>query len=147
LAFSKYLAMSEGSISSLCTISCTFFTGIGQVDPGRYDGIQRVRSDRYNLLGSFSHEASAEERRKTSNVTLGQSNFGQWRTPSLRNLTKTAPYMHDGSLATLRDVVDAYADIDPERIHSNGEAIIRPLDFDNRDREDLVAFLRSLSSK
>jgi len=124
-----------------------FFTGIGQVDPGRYDGIQRVRSDRYNLLGSFSHEASAEERRKTSNVTLGQSNFGQWRTPSLRNLTKTAPYMHDGSLATLRDVVDAYADIDPERIHSDGEAIIRPLDFDNRDREDLVAFLRSLSSK
>ena len=38
-----------------------------------------------------------------------------------------------------------YADIDPERIHSDGEAIIRPLALDDQDREDLVAFLESLS--
>ncbi|NND89471.1 MAG: hypothetical protein HKN42_01305 [Granulosicoccus sp.] len=86
------------------------------------------------------------EIRKTLSVTLGQINFGQWRTPSLRNLKYTAPYMHDGSLATLREVVDAYADIDPERIHNDGEAIIRPLSLDDRAREDLVAFLQSLSA-
>ena len=78
-------------------------------------------------------------------IFFGQVNFGQWRTPSLRNLVYTAPCMHDGSLATLREVVDAYADIDPERIHSDGEAIIRPLALDDQDREDLVAFLKSLS--
>ncbi len=122
-----------------------FFTGVGEVDPGRYTGIQRLRSDPYNLLGGFSVDVSAHDERKTRTVTLDQNNFGQWRTPSLRNLAYTAPYTHDGSLATLRDVVDAYADIDPERIHGNGEALIRPLDLSEQQREDLVAFLKTLS--
>ncbi len=123
-----------------------FYTGIGEVDPGRYSGIERVRKDRYNLAGPFNGSHDESEIRKTLSVTLGQVNFGQWRTPSLRNLVYTAPYMHDGSLATLREVVDAYADIDPERIHSDGEAIIRPLALDDQGREDLVAFLESLSA-
>jgi len=53
--------------------------------------------------------------------------------------------MHDGSLESLRDVVDAYADINPERLHSQGEAILKPLNLDNNDREDLVRFLETLS--
>ena len=123
-----------------------FYTAIGEVDPGRYSGIERVRKDRYNLLGPFNGSHDDNEIRKTLSVTLGQVNFGQWRTPSLRNLVYTAPYMHDGSLDTLREVVDAYADVDPDRIHSDGEAIIRPLALDEQEREDLVAFLESLSA-
>ena len=123
----------------------SFFTGVGEVDPGRYRGIQRVREDRYNLLGVFNGRTRAHEQRKTSSVRLQQSNWGQWRTPSLRNLVSTGPYMHNGSLTSLRDVVDAYADIDPDRLHANGESILKPLNLDDADREDLVAFLRSLS--
>jgi len=108
-----------------------FFTGVGQVDPGRYSGIQRVRKDRYNLLGEFNEASQEAAKRKTRTVTIGQVNFGQWRTPSLRNLRQTAPYMHD---------------IDPQRLHSQGESILKPLDFDGRDREDLVRFLESLST-
>ncbi len=122
-----------------------FFSAVGQVDSGRYAGIQRVREDRYNLAGRFNGTGVANEIRKTTRVKLVQGNFGQWRTPSLRNLVSTAPYMHDGSLATLRDVVDAYADINPDRLHSNGEAILKPLPLTERDRDDLVAFLQSLS--
>lgn len=122
-----------------------FFTGVGQVDPGRYSGIQRVRQDAFNLLGVHNKTQVPEEVRKTQTVTLGQVNFGQWRTPTLRNLTFTAPYTHDGSLSTLRDVVDSYADIDTERLHSQGEAILKPLNLDNTAREDLVSFLESLS--
>ncbi|OED41470.1 hypothetical protein AB833_09610 [Chromatiales bacterium (ex Bugula neritina AB1)] len=123
-----------------------FFTGVGQVDPGRYTGIKRVREDPYNLVGQYNTQRLSGPVRKTTSITLSQINFGQWRTPSLRNLTLTAPYMHDGSLATLRDVVDAYADIDPARLHSKGESIIKPLALDDNQREDLVAFLRSLSA-
>jgi len=54
--------------------------------------------------------------------------------------------MHDGSLATLQEVVEAYVNIDPQRLHSQGESILKPLDFDDRDREDLVRFLESLST-
>ncbi|MBX2878491.1 MAG: hypothetical protein KTR32_01090 [Granulosicoccus sp.] len=122
-----------------------FFTGVGQVDGGRYEGIKRVRKDRYNLLGPYSHNPAADATRKVETVTLGQVNFGQWRTPSLRNLRYTAPYTHDGSLKTLRDVVDFYADIDPARLHSKGESILKPLDMTEQDRQDLVRFLESLS--
>lgn len=122
-----------------------FFTAVGQVDPGRYTGIQRVRSDPYNLLGEFGGLASQADKNKTATVKLSQANWGQWRTPPLRNLKLTAPYMHDGSLATLRDVVDAYADIDPDRLHAAGESLLKPLNLTEQDRDDLVAFLLSLS--
>ncbi len=122
-----------------------FFTDVGQIDSGRYSGIKRVRQDPYNLLGRYNGTQQDTERRKTQTVKLGQGNFGQWRTPSLRNLALTAPYTHDGSLPTLRSVVDAYADIDPARLHSQGESLLKPLDLDDAAREDLVQFLESLS--
>jgi len=124
----------------------SFFTGVGQVDPGRYTGIKRLRQDRFNLVGEFNGRVSEAEQRKTVTVKLQEINWGQWRTPSLRNLTGTGPYLHDGSLATLREVVDAYADLDPSRLHSNGETILKPLDLDETGRNDLVNFLRSLSA-
>ena len=122
-----------------------FFTGVGAVDGGRYGGIKRMRDDPFNLMGPHADGVRASDARKSGTVTLGQVNFGQWRTPSLRNLSLTAPYMHDGSLATLRDVVDYYADIDPTRLHSQGESLLNPLQLDNADREDLVRFLETLS--
>ena len=122
-----------------------FFIGTGQVDPGRHSGIQRVRKDKYNLSGEYNGTLVASEIRKTETVKLGQNNFGEWRTPSLRNLTTTAPYMHDGSLATLRDVVQAYSNIDPDRLHTDGESILKPLGLGSEEVTDLVSFLRSLS--
>ena len=104
-----------------------------------------MRDDRYNLAGNFNGAVDERELRKTQTVNLTQSNFGQWRTPSLRSLTDTAPYMHDGSLATLRDVVDHYSEIDPTRLHSKGEAILKPLNLDEQSKSDLVRFLETLS--
>lgn len=66
-----------------------------------------------------------------------------FKTPNLREIQQRAPYMHDGSLATLRDVVDHYADGFVERESLSSE--IRPLDLDEQQRDDLVAFMRTLS--
>ena len=122
-----------------------FFTGVGQVDSGRHSGIKRVRTDRYNLTGQFNGTNIEREKLKTASVKIGQTNFGQWRTPSLRNVSLTAPYMHDGSLPTLSDVIDFYADIDTTRLHAKGESILKPLELDESAREDLVHFLESLT--
>ncbi len=122
-----------------------FFTTIGQVDSGRFDGIKRVISDPYNLTSDFNGTKRPADIRKTTTVKITQSNFGQWKTPTLRNLTKTAPYMHDGSLSTLREVVDSYAEIDPTRLHSQGESILKPQNWSDQDRLDLVRFLETLS--
>ena len=53
--------------------------------------------------------------------------------------------MHNGRLKTLRDVVDWYSDIDTQRLHTEGESLLKPLDFSEQQRNDLVAFLESLS--
>lgn len=133
------------SNSEFHDIGRPFFTGVGQVDPGRYEGIKAVQSYRYNLLGPYNGTLNKAEILKTRQLKITQSNFGQWKTPSLRNLVSTAPYMHDGSLNTLREVVDFYADIDSTRLHSQGEALLKPLELSEQQRQDLVSFLQSLS--
>ena len=72
-------------------------------------------------------------------------NFGEFKVPSLRNLKLTAPYMHNGSLANLRDVVRHYSELDEDRLHADGERILKPLHLTDRESKDLVAFLESLS--
>jgi cytochrome c peroxidase len=79
-------------------------------------------------------------------VRLEHRNFGEFRTPSLRNLAVTAPYMHNGSLATLRDVVNHYSTLDPDRLHADGEAILRALRLTEHETDDLVAFLHTLQA-
>jgi len=133
------------SNSEFHDIGRPFFTGVGQVDPGRYQGIQLLQKNPYSLAGDYGVDVKNDQYLKTENVKLSQSNWGQWRTPSLRNLSLTAPYMHDGSLQSLRDVVDWYADIDTDRLHAEGESILKPLNLNDQQRNDLVVFLESLS--
>ncbi len=71
--------------------------------------------------------------------------LGQFLTPTLRNVSDTAPYMHDGSLATLEDVVNFYAAGGIP--HSGLDPGITALDLDQQERIDLVTFLHSLSSE
>ena len=53
--------------------------------------------------------------------------------------------MHNGRLAALRDVVNHYSSISPDRLHADGEAIIKPLRYSDPAARDLVAFLETLS--
>lgn len=78
------------------------------------------------------------------NVTHAPQDRGAFKTPTLRNIELTAPYMHDGSLETLEDVVEHYnkggnpnVNLDPD---------IRPLHLSPTQKADLVEFLRSLTS-
>jgi cytochrome c peroxidase len=72
-------------------------------------------------------------------------NFGEFKVPSLRNAALTAPYMHDGQLATLADVVNHYSELNLERLHADGERILEPLRLSAGERADLIAFLETLS--
>ena len=69
---------------------------------------------------------------------------GKFKTPTLRNVALTAPYMHDGSLATLMEVVEFYDRGGEPNPHLDED--MRPLLLSERDKRDLVAFLRSLTS-
>jgi cytochrome c peroxidase len=77
-------------------------------------------------------------------ITLDPADRYAFRTPGLRNVEKTAPYMHDGSLPTLEAVVDFY-DRGGGRV-PNKSPLIQPLGLTQEERADLVLFLKALTS-
>lgn len=83
-------------------------------------------------------------------VSENPTQVGAFKTPTLRNVAVTEPYMHDGSLKTLADVVDFYNnggrvdENDPLSAFLSGG--IRPLNLSEQQKKDLVAFLEALTS-
>ncbi|MGC2398196.1 MAG: cytochrome c peroxidase [Acidobacteriaceae bacterium] len=77
--------------------------------------------------------------------TKVEADKGKFKTPGLRNVALTAPYMHDGSLKTLKAVVDFYAG--GGNSNPNLDRDIKPLHLSAQDRADLVAFLQSLTGE
>ena len=70
----------------------------------------------------------------------------RWKTPSLRNVAVTAPYMHNGRYATLAEVIDHYnrgGDVHAPGAHP---VLIKPLNLTPDEQQDLIAFLESLTS-
>ena len=116
----------------------------GGADPGRFGGIRALRESRYNRLGPFADDGGAGAV-ATRHVELAPRHFGEFKVPGLRGLVDTAPYMHDGQLATLADVIRHYSELDPSRLHADGERILRPLKLSPQAASDLEAFLRTLS--
>jgi cytochrome c peroxidase len=76
-------------------------------------------------------------------VTQDPSDMFRYKTPSLRNIALTAPYMHDGSLPTLREVVAFYNQ--GGHPHGNIDPLIKPLGLTLEEMDSLVAFLNSLT--
>ncbi|MBS1872583.1 MAG: c-type cytochrome [Acidobacteria bacterium] len=79
-------------------------------------------------------------------ITRRDADQGAFRTPSLRNIALTAPYMHDGSLKSLKEVVDFY--VGGGNANPHRDPLLKPLTFlTGAQRADLVAFLKSLTGE
>jgi len=122
-----------------------YFLSETRVDPGRHQGLQRLVSSPYTLDSKWSDDPTRAGAWALRSVRQRHSDFGSFRTPTLRGLIETAPYMHDGSLPTLEAVVRHYSEINTERLHADGEAILAPLHLSEGEVADLVAFLQTLS--
>jgi len=123
-----------------------FFSRPGVVDPGRHGGIAALLANPYNLLGPHADAVpgAGDAALKTRHVLAQHRNFGEFKVPSLRHVAQTAPYLHDGQKATLADVIDHYDTLSPDRLHADGEQILKPLQLRGTERADLLAFLHSL---
>ncbi len=112
-------------------------------DEGRIEGVRTVEADPFNCLGPYSDDpmpncAELRFARANDPVLLGAV-----RTPSLRNLDGTQPYMAKGQIATLREVLEHYNRALPAMIGHN-EAV--PLNLSERDISELEAFLDTLAA-
>ena len=93
----------------------------------------------YHNIGLRSKDVGRYAFRKVASLK------GAFKTPTLRDIERTAPYFHDGSALTLREVVDHYARGGDDK--SNLSPDVHTLNLSEQDKDDLVAFLRSLSGK
>lgn len=114
------------------------------LDYGRAFGLQAVLLDEFNCLGPYS-DADPED--CTSLRFLNRGHHipleGAFKTPTLRGVSRTAPYFHDGSLITLTEVVEHY-NSPPSRTRV-GRHELRDLSLTEREVAQLVAFMQSLS--
>jgi cytochrome c peroxidase len=108
----------------------------------------------YNVPGAFSYPAPNVGTFEFTKIT---ADVGKFKAPTLRNIAVTGPYMHDGSIATLEQVLDHYA-AGGRTIHSGANAgvghdnpnkdhLVAGFPLSREERADLVAFLQSLTDE
>lgn len=104
--------------------------------------------DEFRNIGLFNGEAPFEDSGRFK-VTFDSSDIGKFKVPGLRNIAVTAPYMHNGFLNTLEEVVDYYND--PSEFlknASNRDSLLsKPLGLTIPEKKALVAFLKALTDE
>ncbi|KAF2989909.1 di-heme enzyme [Methylocystis sp. MJC1] len=106
----------------------------------------------YNIDGKGGYP---DPNRGLFDITADPDDMGKFRAPSLRNIALTGPYMHDGTVATLEDVIEIYSQggrkIEKGRNAGEGQAsplksgLIVKIDLTPQEKADLVAFLKTLT--
>ena len=120
----------------------------------RVDRVGFHNNGLYNIDGEGAYPA---DNTGLYDMTGERRDMGRFKAPTLRNIAVTAPYMHDGSAATLEDVIEHYARggrlIEAGPYAGDGRRnpfkseFIRGFDLTNAERDDLVAFLHSLTDQ
>lgn len=111
-------------------------------DGARAYALASLAQSPFNRAGRFSDDVnSAYLPAVPSSSSEHNSHWGAFKTPTLRNLTLTAPYMHDGRFASLDAVIAHYAN--PAVATHN--PLLSPKAFTAQEQQDLIAFLVSLS--
>ncbi|MBM4109896.1 MAG: cytochrome-c peroxidase [Phycisphaerae bacterium] len=115
-------------------------------DPGRRKAIAQLKSDPFSSAGEFSDDRDGAEARLVRSLKDDPETWGQFRTPSLRGVALTAPYMHDGRFATLAEVIAFYDTLEGAlALDHHREAVLQPLGLSSEERADLEAFLHALT--
>jgi cytochrome c peroxidase len=118
-------------------------------DPGRAAGIALVKADIFNDAGAFSDRPKGEAQQRLEFLPEPKSQLGAFKTPGLRNVAVTGPYMHDGRFSTLEQVLQFYAQgraASRGRLVGEREATVDLVPHLSAAQiDDLVAFLQSLT--
>lgn len=117
--------------------------GIDNESTGRYDGIYDLLTNPLNSMGEFSDDVSDADLKLTYLVQSPEET-GAYKTPGLRNLLDTAPYMHGGHFETLFEVVQHYNQMDDRPLIGHREELLLPLFWTDDQVSDVVEFLKSL---
>ena len=111
-------------------------------DSGRALGAQQVLADEFNCLSPYSDAGPEDCAELRYMVAAGHELERQFKAPSLRNVAERAPYMHAGQFDTLRSVLEHY---NAAPVAPAGHSELKPLNLSERELNQLLAFLHTLS--
>ena len=122
--------------------------GARDTDSGRLGGLAALLSGEFVASSAYSDDPTGPRAQFTRFQRAREDSRGQFRTPSLRNVALTAPYMHAGQFPTLRAVVEFYSRMPPPHdAVSSQETLLGPLNLSEDEVSDLVSFLESLTGR
>ena len=113
---------------------------------GARDGIEKLKNSKQRRDSIWSDNPGDTSRMSFVSMDLDQVPKGAYRTPSLRNVALTAPYMHNGSMAKLEDVIWHYTQGGSSDTPGVRAPAIKPLFLTEHEQQALVSFLKSLTS-
>lgn len=111
---------------------------------GAADGLYKLKSNRWRKDGDYSDDRTDTSRKYWVDMNMQTIAKGTWRTPSLRNVSLTAPYMHNGSLRSLEEVIEHYNQGGSSGAPGSRSARVKPLLLTPAEVADLIAFLQTL---
>jgi cytochrome c peroxidase len=112
-------------------------------DPGRWSGIEVYKGWDFNTAGQYNDDPSID---RTKGVMQEEKWRGAFRTKGLRSVAQTAPFLHTGHLATLKEVVAFYNEGgDASGFAGTKDRRMRPLNLTPGEIDDIVAFLEALT--
>ena len=116
---------------------------------GRYLGVSQLMVDPFNTKSAYNDAPTDGSYRSSLDYVYRNVEFrGQFKTPSLRNVVKTAPYMHTGELGSLDEVVRYYNNISERKVPGNHqETVLTSLNLTPDEQDYLVAFLQTLTDE
>jgi cytochrome c peroxidase len=117
------------------------------VDRGRMLGVETVKSTPFNARGRFSDDTEGKRAQWLEYLTRTPEDVGQFKTPTLRNIEQTPPYMHGGQFETLEQVVAFYSTLPGTARVGHREEMLEPLGLSEQEIADVVAFLETLTGE
>jgi len=140
--FDKYLAGNENALSESAKKGFQLFTG-KRVNCIHCHKGQNFTDELFHNSGVGLDAVEPDLGRFVE--TKNDSDWGRFKTPTLRDIARTSPYMHDGSLRSLKEVIDFYNN--GGMTNKNLSVHIKPLKLSDEEKQNLVDFLRSLSGE
>jgi cytochrome c peroxidase len=116
-------------------------------DQGRWVGVTQVKQNTFNALGPYSDDRDGESAKWLHYLKRTAEDHGQFKTPTLRNIALTPPYMHGGHFETLDEVVRFYSILHERGMVGHREEMLVPLGLSQVEIDAIVAFLKSLTGE
>ena len=140
-AYDRYLAGDKSALTPQQKNGLDFFNKKGEC--AECHSGPNFTNEKFANLGVGMDQTHPDPGREA--VTKKHGDFGKFKAPTLRDLARRAPYMHDGSIKTLGEVLDLYAKGGLPNPHLDTR--LTPFYLDAATKEDLLAFLDSLNGE